>query len=127
MAFVSMISGFISEEGFLGWLQGVSIIIGLILLVVISFGTEYLKDIQLRILDFWDKNDKITVIRGKRGTTQTIRIDELVVGDVIKLEPGTKIPAQCLLIEGNNVQVYEPPSPSRSGSLEELAVPKEVL
>jgi hypothetical protein len=69
MAFVSMISGFISEEGFLGWLQGVSIIIGLILLVVISFGTEYLKDIQLRILDLWDKNDKITVIRGKRGTT----------------------------------------------------------
>ena len=83
MAFVCMISGFISEEGFFGWLQGVSIIIGLILLVVISFGTEYLKDIQLRILDLWDKNDKITVIRGKRGTTQTIRIDELVVGDVI--------------------------------------------
>jgi hypothetical protein len=45
MAFVSMISGFISEEGFFGWLQGVSIIIGLMLLVVISFGTEYLKDI----------------------------------------------------------------------------------
>jgi magnesium-transporting ATPase (P-type) len=117
MACVSSISGFVSEEGFLGWIQGVSIIIGLILLVGISYGTEYFKDIQLRILDLWDKNDKITVIRGKRGTTQTIRIDELVVGDVIKLEPGTKIPAQCLLIEGNNVQVYEPPSPSRSGGL----------
>jgi magnesium-transporting ATPase (P-type) len=83
MACVSGISGFISEEGFLGWIQGMSIIIGLFLLIVISYGTEYLKDMQLRILDLWDKNDKITVIRGKRGTTQTIRIDELVVGDVI--------------------------------------------
>ena len=83
MACISTISGFISEEGFLGWIQGVSIMFGLILLVFISFGTEYLKDMQLRILDLWDKNDKITVIRGKRGTTQTIRIDELVVGDVI--------------------------------------------
>ena len=83
MACVSAISGFISEDGFMGWLQGVSIIFGLALLVVISFCSEYIKDNQLRSLDLWDKNDKISVFRGKRGTTQTIRIDELVVGDVI--------------------------------------------
>jgi magnesium-transporting ATPase (P-type) len=83
MALVSMISGFISEDGFLGWIQGLSIIFGLILLLGISLVVEYIKDIQLRILDLWDKSDKITVIRGKRGTTQTISIDELVVGDVI--------------------------------------------
>jgi P-type E1-E2 ATPase len=108
-------------------MQGVSIIIGQSLLVLISFGTEYIKDTQLRSLDLWDKNDKITVIRGKRGTTQTIRIDELVVGDVIQLEPGTKIPAQCLLVEGNDVQVYEPPSNSESLDREELPVSKQVL
>ena len=84
MAIICMISGYISDKGFVfGWMQGFSIIIGLILLVASSFFNEYYQDSQFRLLDEWVKGEKISVTRGKRGTTQTIRIEELVVGDVI--------------------------------------------
>jgi hypothetical protein len=45
-ATISMITGFISEDGFLGWMQGFSIYVGLFLLVAFAAGNDYLKDKQ---------------------------------------------------------------------------------
>ena len=55
----------------------------------------------------WQQKGTIGVVRGKKGVTQTISINKLVVGDVIVLEPGCIIPADCLLLEGNDVTVDE--------------------
>jgi Ca2+-transporting ATPase len=55
----------------------------------------------------WQQKGTIGVVRGKKGVTQTISINKLVVGDVIVLEPGSIIPADCLLLEGNDVTVDE--------------------
>ena len=45
-ALVSMITGFISEEGFLGWMQGFSIIVGLVILVGFGAANDFVKDRQ---------------------------------------------------------------------------------
>ena len=55
----------------------------------------------------WQEKGTIGVVRGKKGVTQTISINKLVVGDVIVIEPGSIIPADCLLLEGNDVTVDE--------------------
>ena len=47
------------------------------------------------------------MIRGKHGATQSVNIYHLVVGDVILLETGARIPADCLLIEGTDITVDE--------------------
>jgi len=39
--------------------------------------------------------------------TKTIPVSELVVGDVIKIEQGMRIPADCLLLEGIDVSTDE--------------------
>ena len=39
--------------------------------------------------------------------TQTLEISELVVGDIIKIEQGMKIPADCILLEGIDVSCDE--------------------
>ena len=49
----------------------------------------------------------LPVLRGKRGSTQTISIWDLVVGDVIQLQPGDKIPADCLVLDSANLHVKE--------------------
>ena len=49
----------------------------------------------------------IGVVRGKFGVTQTVSIYELVVGDVIVIEPGCIIPADCVLIDGEDIAVDE--------------------
>lgn len=55
----------------------------------------------------WQQKGTIGVVRGKTGVTKTISINKLVVGDVIILEPGCIIPADCVLLEGNDVTVDE--------------------
>lgn len=47
------------------------------------------------------------MIRGKYGATQSVNIFKLVVGDIILLEQGARVPADCLLIEGQDISVDE--------------------
>jgi len=51
------------------------------------------------------KEEDVAVIRGKQGSTNSISVWDLVVGDVIILEAGSKIPADCLLLEASELEV----------------------
>lgn len=50
---------------------------------------------------------EIAVVRGQYGLSMTVGIDELVVGDVIQVETGMRIPADCILFEGQDVTCDE--------------------
>jgi hypothetical protein len=43
-AIFSMLTGFLSEEGLLGWMQGFSIILGLLFLIGLGVANDYMKD-----------------------------------------------------------------------------------
>jgi P-type E1-E2 ATPase len=49
----------------------------------------------------------VAVYRGGNGMTQTIPVADLVVGDIIKLEQGMRIPADCVLLEGIDISTDE--------------------
>lgn len=68
-AFFSMIAGAINEPGYLGWLQGFSIYIGIFLIVAFAAINDYLKDKNFVKLANDLKQDKIGVVRGKNGVT----------------------------------------------------------
>jgi P-type E1-E2 ATPase len=51
--------------------------------------------------------EKCAVYRGGDGLTQTVDISELVVGDIIKIEQGMKIPADCILLDGIDIACDE--------------------
>jgi len=51
------------------------------------------------------KDEIIAVIRGRVGATQSISVWDLVVGDVILIETGARVPADCLVIESSELQV----------------------
>ena len=53
------------------------------------------------------KDEDITVVRGKHGYTATVNVFDLVVGDIIMLETGSRVPADCILVEGTDVRVDE--------------------
>jgi Ca2+-transporting ATPase len=48
--------------------------------------------------------------------TKTISDKDVVVGDIIKLETGMRIPADCILIEGTDVACDES---SQTGEVDE--------
>ena len=66
-----------------------------------------MKDRQFLKLIDKVKDEEIPVLRGKHGITQSVNAFNLVVGDVILIETGSRIPADCLLISGNDVTVDE--------------------
>jgi magnesium-transporting ATPase (P-type) len=53
-------------------------------------------------------DELVPVIRGKFGATQSVSIWNLVVGDVILLDTGAKIPADCIVVESSDLMVQEP-------------------
>lgn len=50
-------------------------------------------------------NEKVTVLRGQYGTSQTIYVKDLVVGDIVLLNQGDRVPADCLLIQEMDMHV----------------------
>lgn len=51
------------------------------------------------------RDEEVTVVRGKCGAMQRIDIWKLVVGDVVILDAGDKVPADCIIIESTNLDV----------------------
>ena len=101
------VAGYFADDGHLGFLQGVSIYIGLFLIVSFTSINDWIKDKNLVKLQSQVQKDKIAVLRGKHGVTQTISIYKLVVGDIVLLEPGCMVPADCVLIEGEDILANE--------------------
>jgi P-type E1-E2 ATPase len=86
-----------------GWIEGVSIYVAIIIIVTITSGNDYVKDKQFVELSSHVKDENIAVIRGKYGVTQSVNIFDLVVGDVILLETGARVPADCVVIESSDL------------------------
>jgi P-type E1-E2 ATPase len=75
--------------------------------VSIQAQNNYSKEKQLQKLVSTANIERCAVFRGNEGMTQTLEISELVVGDIIKIEQGMKIPADCILLEGIDVSCDE--------------------
>jgi magnesium-transporting ATPase (P-type) len=52
-------------------------------------------------------DETITVNRGKFGSFENISIWEVVVGDIILVGPGQRIPADCLVLDSSDFKVDE--------------------
>lgn len=53
------------------------------------------------------QNETCEVIRGYMGVATTIPVSEIVVGDILVLRAGDRVPADCLLIEEMDMRIDE--------------------
>ena len=53
-------------------------------------------------------DESVPCIRGQYGQSQSVNIWDLVVGDVIMLEAGARVPGDCLIIESADLLVEDP-------------------
>lgn len=103
-AILSMILGVtVGEEG--GWVEGVAILAAVLLVSSVTAANDYNKEVQFRALSSVDADKKIKVIRG--GNTHVISTFDILVGDIVVMEAGDIIPADCIYISGEGVKVDE--------------------
>ena len=107
LAAVNIAIGIYKEGIEHGWVDGVAIYAAVVIIVSIAAGNNWSKEKQFQKLVAKASIDTCPVYRGTEGLTQTIAVSELVVGDIIQISQGMRIPADCLLLEGIDVSTDE--------------------
>ncbi|RDW71989.1 putative calcium p-type ATPase NCA-2 [Coleophoma crateriformis] len=87
------------------WVEGVAIIIAIVVVVVVGSLNDFQKERQFVKLNKKKQDRDVNVIRS--GKTQEISVFDVLVGDVMRLEPGDMIPVDGIFIEGHNVKCDE--------------------
>ena len=85
-----------------GWVEGGSIFIAVFLVSNLSASNDYSKQLQFAALEKSSEEDEQCSVK-RDGMIQVINPRELVVGDVIVLQAGDKIPADCIICDSNEV------------------------
>lgn len=105
-AFVSLVIGVINDGWNVGWIDGSSIFFAVFIITTVTAGNNYAKEKQFQKLQAQEKQGQ-TIPIYRDGHLVTESTTEIVVGDIIKLEKGKEIPADCILISGNSMTCNE--------------------
>jgi len=97
--------------------EGLAVIIAIVLIIVITSIADYVKDRRFINLQSLIKDENVAVIRGKFGATQSVNVWDLVVGDIVLLDTGARIPADCIVVESADLQVTEPAEEGVEGAI----------
>ncbi|KAL4791350.1 hypothetical protein BDV19DRAFT_401456 [Aspergillus venezuelensis] len=87
------------------WVEGVSIIVAVIVIVLATAINDYQKDRKFQLLNKVKEERDVTVTRS--GRAQQVSICGILVGDIVHLETGDVIPADGILVQGFSVQCDE--------------------
>jgi P-type Ca2+ transporter type 2C len=87
------------------WVEGVAIIVAIVIVVVIGSLNDFQKERQFVKLNKKKQDRDVNVVRS--GRTREISVFDVLVGDVMHLEPGDMIPVDGIFIEGHNVKCDE--------------------
>ncbi|EHK18207.1 calcium P-type ATPase [Trichoderma virens Gv29-8] len=94
-----------ADEPKVEWVEGVAIIVAIAIVVIVGSLNDYQKERQFAKLNKKKQDRNVKVIRS--GTTMELSVYDLMVGDVIHLEPGDLVPVDGVLIEGFDVKCDE--------------------
>ena len=116
-AIVSIVLGCtFSEDPSKDWIDGVSIVIAVLIVVLVGSITDYQKEQKFHELnEVQAEGTKYKLIRN--GIPEDHISDDLLVGDIIMINYGDIIPADILLIEGNGIRMDESALTGESDSM----------
>jgi magnesium-transporting ATPase (P-type) len=103
-----------------GWYEGITIYFAILIIVSVTAINDYMKEKQFRKLLAVRKERQVLVIRNN-GKAATLSSNDLLVGDIIELKQGDHIPADCLLIEGDDLKTDESSITGESEHIKKIA------
>ncbi|XP_071017508.1 plasma membrane calcium-transporting ATPase 1-like isoform X3 [Oncorhynchus clarkii lewisi] len=89
-----------------GWIEGAAILFSVAIVVLVTAFNDWSKEKQFRGLQSRiEQEQKFTVIR--KGQVIQIPVSELVTGDIAQIKYGDLLPADGILIQGNDLKIDE--------------------
>lgn len=92
-------------EARIEWLEGVAIIVAIAIVVIVGSVNDFQKERQFVKLNKKKQDRDVKVIRS--GKSREISVYDVLVGDVVLLEPGDMVPVDGIFIEGHNIKADE--------------------
>lgn len=96
-----------------------AIIIAICIVVLVGSLNDWQKELQFKKLNAKKEDRSVKAIRD--GTEQLMSVYDIVVGDLLVLEPGEIVPVDGLFIEGHNVKCDESSATGESDAIRKLA------
>ncbi|KAK5455084.1 plasma membrane calcium [Exophiala xenobiotica] len=93
------------HEARVEWVEGVAIMVAIFVVTFVGALNDYQKERQFIKLNKKKEERFVKVIRS--GKSREISVYDVLVGDVMHLEPGDLIPVDGVFIEGHNVRCDE--------------------
>nr|ACC91880.2 plasma membrane Ca++ transporting ATPase 4 variant x/b [Mus musculus] len=94
------------EEGETGWIEGAAILASVIIVVLVTAFNDWSKEKQFRGLQSRiELEQKFSIIRN--GQLIQLPVAEIVVGDIAQIKYGDLLPADGILIQGNDLKIDE--------------------
>ena len=95
----TVLGGTVGDDPSKDWIDGISIILAVVVVVAVGSITNYQKEKKFKQLN--DTNSDMTkYIIIRNGSSREVKADEILVGDIVNLGLGMIIPADALLISG---------------------------
>ncbi|KAH9052974.1 calcium-translocating P-type ATPase [Lactarius deliciosus] len=101
------------------WVEGVAIIAAILIVVAVGSLNDWQKERQFQVLNEKKEDRLVNVIRD--GGERQIDVHEVVVGDVVLLEPGEVIPCDGVFLSGHNVRCDESSATGESDAIKKLS------
>lgn len=108
-----------TPEGGVDWIEGVAIIVAIVVVVVVGALNDWQKERQFAKLNKKKESRNVKVIRS--GVTQEINVHDMLVGDVLMVEPGDVLPVDGILIAGHGIKCDESSATGESDVLKKVA------
>ncbi|CAL8260008.1 unnamed protein product [Merluccius merluccius] len=96
----------VEDEAEAGWIEGAAILLSVVCVVLVTAFNDWSKEKQFRGLQSRiEQEQRFTVVRG--GQLVQVLVAEILVGDVAQVKYGDLLPADGVLIQGNDLKVDE--------------------
>ena len=92
-------------EARIQWVEGVAIVVAIVIVVVVGAANDWQKERQFVKLNKKKEDRVVKIIRS--GKSREISVHDILVGDVMHLEPGDMIPVDGIFISGHNLKCDE--------------------
>ncbi|KAG0348933.1 hypothetical protein BG004_003650 [Podila humilis] len=113
-------TSFYATDPKISWVEGVAILVAVVIVVLVGSINDYQKEAQFRKLNAKKEDREVKVIRN--GETVLVSVFDVLVGDVLHLEPGDVIAVDGVYLGGHNLKCDESAMTGESDAVKKVTI-----